>query len=258
VLNKRNICVLALGLIAGLSAFGQQSSALPAGVVPGKLPDAPSTSMLPKTTRQKFNPTLGGPYFPLTGREKFNRWARNTVSPYTFATVLMSAAWSETWDDWPTYGGGMDGFGKRFGATLADTEAGLFFKSFLLPTVLHQDPRYFAMRTGGILPRIWYAGTRVLVTRNDQGENTFNTSEVAGTLFARSLTNAYYPRRERGFSETMTATWGALLSDAGTNVLREFSPDILRVFRRHEPERLKKLEEKIPEPIHKMGTMGSE
>jgi hypothetical protein len=256
VLDSRSLCILALGLAASLSAFGQQSAVPPAGTVPGKLPDAPSASILANKTKQKATPTLGDPYFPLTASEKFTRWTKTTVSPYTFSTVLMSAAWSEAWDDWPTYGGGMPGFGKRFGATLADTEAGVFFKSFLLPTVLHQDPRYFAMRTGGILPRIWYAGTRVLVTRNDTGENTFNTSEVVGTLFVRSLTNAYYPRRDRGFPETMTATWGALLSDAGTNVLREFSPDIRRVFKKHEPEKLKKLEQKLPEPVQR--SMGKE
>jgi hypothetical protein len=96
------------------------------------------------------------------------------------------------------------------------------------------------------------------VTRNDNGENTFNTSGVVGTLFVQSLTNAYYPRHDRGFSHTMTGTWGALLSDAGTNVLREFSPDIRRVFKKHEPEKLKRLEEKIPESVQKIGGMNNE
>jgi hypothetical protein len=89
----------------------------------------------------------------------------------------------------------------------------------------------------------------VLVTRADNGSDTFNSSSLLGLLFVDGLTNAYYPRPERGFGDTMSRFGGGVLSNAETNLLREFMPDMLRIFHRHEPEKLKKLEElekKVP------------
>jgi len=146
----------------------------------------------------------------------------------------------------------MQGFGKRFGASLANTEAAGFFKVFALPAVLHQDPRYFAKRDGSVLARGVYAATRVIFTRNDNNHVTFNTSQVLGDLFIHSLNNAYYPRVDRGLSQTLNGTLGAILSDAGSNVLREFSPDIWKVFHKHEPASVKRIEERMPRSVQRI------
>ncbi len=215
------------------------------------LPNAPSAS-----TQHREGVEAGGvpptkPFVPLRPQQKVTRWVHTTYSPYTFLSTALSAGISQAADDWPTYGQGMEGYGKRYGATLADTEAGGFFKVFLLPTLLHQDPRYFRSGFERTPARAGYAVTRVLITRKDDGSNTFNTSEVLGTLFVKSLSNAYYPRRDRGFGDTMSRTASALLSDAGSNMLREFWPDIRRVFRKHEPGSLRKIEERMPKTIGK-------
>lgn len=118
----------------------------------------------------------------------------------------------------------------------------------MLSTALHQDPRYFRSRKEKTIPRAWYAVTRVLVTKSDNGRNTFNSSEFLGALFTSSLQNAYYPERDRGFEKTMGRFLGALSSDASSNLLREFWPDIRRVFRKHAPEEIRKIECRFPEP----------
>jgi hypothetical protein len=186
-------------------------------------------------------------YVALTGHQKLELFVRQTYSPYTFIGATFDAGFAQLQDDWPAYGQGMEGYGKRYGALLADREAGSLFQTFLLPTLFHQDPRYF--RQGpqkSVLPRVKYAASRVLITRADDGHNTFNTSLVLGTLLVKSLTNGYYPEPQRGFSDTMARFGTSLLSSAQTNLLREFWPDIKSIFRKHEPEKLKKLEEKIP------------
>jgi hypothetical protein len=111
---------------------------------------------------------------------------------------------------------------------------------------LHQDPRYFPAQKRGLIPRAWYAGTRVLVAKKDDGGTTFNSAEMLGALFTSSLENAYYPRHDRGFGETMSRFVGAIGSDATSNVLREFWPDIKRIFRKHAPEKIKEIEDKLP------------
>lgn len=213
---------------AAAQSDAKQPAAANQPTAPTQPPDAPSI------------------YVPLSGRGKFNLFLRRTYSPYTFASAAFGATWAQMWGQWYQYGGGMQGWGKRFGASLADTEARSFIQTFVLSTLLHQDPRYFPSQKKHLMARAWYAGTRVLVTKNDEGDNTFNESGVLGALFTSSLQNAYYPRSDRGFGDTMSRFAGAVGSDATSNMLREFWPDIKRIFRKHEPERIKKMEQKIP------------
>ncbi len=91
------------------------------------------------------------------------------------------------------------------------------------------------------ISRVWYSATRVVVTKNDSGDRTFNTSEFLGALFTSSLQNSYYPRHGRNFGDTMNRFGGALSSDAIGNLLREFTPDMKRLFRRHAPKEIQKI-----------------
>ena len=95
---------------------------------------------------------------------------------------------------------------------------------------------------------MWYSVTRVVVTKNDNGDSTFNTSEFLGALFTSSLQNAYYPRHDRNLGETMNRFAGALSSDATGDLLLEFTPDLKRFFRKHAPKKIQEIEHKLPIP----------
>lgn len=196
----------------------------------GELPQAPSS------------------YVPLSTQQKFHAFVKSTYTPYTFFSAAFDATLAQAQAQWYEYGGGMEGWGKRFGATLADTESRRFIQGFVLSTLLHQDPRYFYSTKTRPIPRLWYAATRVLVTRSDRGYNTFNSSEFLGALFTSSLQNAYYTNRDRGLDETMNRFLGALSSDASSNILREFTPDMKRMFKRHAPQKIQEIEQKLPLP----------
>jgi hypothetical protein len=187
-------------------------------------------------------------YTPLSAHCKFKIFLMSTYSPYTFLSAGFQATLDQAQGQWPHYGGGMQGWGKRFGATLADTESRRFIQTFALSAILHQDPRYFPSYKRMIISRAWYAATRVVITRKDSGDNTFNTSEFLGTLFASALQNSYYPRHDRNLAETMNRFSGALSSDAIGNLLREFTPDMKRLFRKHAPQKILRIEEKLPIP----------
>jgi len=180
---------------------------------------------------------------PLTARQKFDVFTRSTYSPYTFVSTVFNAAMAQANDDWYSYGGGMKGYGKRFGASLANTESGVLFGTFLYPTIFRQDPRYLSEYRGPALHRVAFAASRVLITKNDAGSQTFNSSHVLAAFTASTLANAYYPREDRSVGDTMVRAGGSLMNDAITNVLREFWPDIRRKLLRHEPERIKRIEE---------------
>jgi len=187
-------------------------------------------------------------YTPLSSRCKFNLFVEQTHSPYTFVSAGFQATLDQAEGQWPHYGGGMQGWAKRFGATLADTESRRFIQTFALSTILHQDPRYFPSHQRTFIARTWYSTTRVVVTRNDNGDSTFNTSEFLGAAATSALQNAYYPRHDRSFGDTMNRLSGALISDAIGDLQREFTPDMKRLFRRHAPKKILQIEEKLPLP----------
>ena len=207
------------------------------------------TFVQPPANATEAAPTIGTlDYTPLSTRCKFNLFLKQTHSPSTFVSAAFQATLDQAQGQWPHYGGGMPGWGKRFGATLADTESRRFIQTVALSTILHQDPRYFPSRKRSLVSRSWYAVTRVVITRNDSGDNAFNTSEFLGTLFTSSLQNAYYPRHDRTFGDTMNRFAGALSSDAIGDLQHEFVPDIKRLFRKHAPKEILKIEEKLPIP----------
>jgi hypothetical protein len=187
-------------------------------------------------------------YIPLSSHCKFNLFLKQTYSPYTFVSAGFQATWAQAMGQWPHYGGGTQGWAKRLGATLADTESRRFIQSFALATILHQDPRFFPSHKKTFISRVWYSATRVVITKDDHGDSTFNSSEFLGALFASSLQNAYYPRHDRTFGDTMNRFGGALSSDAISNLIREFAPDMKRLFRKHAPKKILRIEEKLPIP----------
>lgn len=257
------LCALALGAVTA----AQQPPAIARPENPSPhcttncvaLPDAPSSTEPAAPPEPKpapyslVGPVVSAPYVALSAKQKFGIFVHHTYSPYTFVSAALNATWAQMIGDLPGYGGGMQGWGKRFGANIAATETRSFTNSFLFPTITHEDPRYFPMHKGKVLDRIWYAGTRVLITRKDTGGRTLNYSELLGTAASLAISNAYLPERNRGAWETFNRYYGAIGSDAGSLVLEEFWPDIQRFLARHEPRRLRhvqqKVEDKIPTPL---------
>ncbi len=198
----------------------------------------------PQDSGAQPSPPPPPPNQQLSKREKFNVFVRHTYSPYTFGGAVFDAGMAQATGAWHSYGGGMEGYGKRYGASLANQESGVFFGWFLYPTLFHQDPRYPYRGTGGFFDRAGYAMSRVLITRGDSGRQQFNYSHVSATFTAAGLANTYYPRNLRTFGNTMGNAGMGLVSDAGMNLLREFWPDMRKKFRKHAPDRIKRLEEK--------------
>jgi len=125
---------------------------------------------------------------------------------------------------------------------LADSESGIFFGRFLFPVLYKQDPRYFRMHKGNVIKRFLYAASRVAVTRNDSGESAANFSNISGTLAAATLSNAYYPREKRGIARTFVRSGNGIISEAETNLFKEFWPDISRKFLPHRIQEMRPIQ----------------
>jgi hypothetical protein len=164
----------------------------------------------------------------LTPRQKFHLFFRNTFEPITVVSAGFNAGLDQAEDTDPTYGQGAEGYGKRFGAELADRTSSDFFRTFLFPVIFHQDPRYYRMGHGTRGARLGNALTHVFVARTDSGKKTFNFSEWMGTAASVALGNTYHPGNERGLRPAGQRIAVSVGTDVGFDLLREFWPELIR------------------------------
>jgi len=140
---------------------------------------------------------------PLSAGQKFRLALRTSIDPVSIAIPAFIAGTEQSEDTFNGYGQGAQGFAKRFGASYADSVSSAFFAGAILPSLLHQDPRYFYKGTGSIMSRAFYAISTVVICKGDNGRWQPNYSNVFGNLASASLSNAYYPTNNRGVQLTI-------------------------------------------------------
>lgn len=164
---------------------------------------------------------------PLTPHEKLLEMLRDVYDPMGLALGGVETLLEHSSTGFCGYGPGLGGFGKCYGAALVDANTSGFIGDYLLPVWFHQDPRYFRLGQGSGATRIFYALSRVFVTRSDRGGGTVvDSSALLGTLAAAVLSNVYYPRTDRGVGLTMSRIGFDLGGTAIFNLGAEFWPDI--------------------------------
>src|ERR1700692_2828841 len=85
----------------------------------------------------------GGHVPPLTAKQKFQVVFRGSFDPVIYPWYGFLSAISQAENSEPGYGQGWGGYGKRYGAAFADGTIENFITGAILPSVLHEDPRYF-------------------------------------------------------------------------------------------------------------------
>lgn len=175
-----------------------------------------------------FKVDYGKGFQPLSRKEKFDEWAKAEYDPLGLAAGAVEAATLEhsSADGFCGYGHGWGGYGECFGSLQLDATDSSFIGDFLLPVLMHQDPRYFRLGEGSVGRRVGYAISRVFVTYNDSGHTVFFTSALSGTVIAAGLSNLYYPAQDVNASHTVSRIAIDLGNTALYNLAAEFWPDI--------------------------------
>jgi hypothetical protein len=167
---------------------------------------------------------------PLTPKQKFGLFVKGTLDPFPAMVYLVQAGFSQARDTHSGYGQGAAGYGKRFGAALADGTSARFFSTYALPSLLHQDPRYFRKGEGSAWSRVGYSISRGFVTRADSGRPQANWSNILGKFAGAGLSNLYYPEADRGGELTLSRVAISLGYQTLGNLAIEFWPEIHRKF----------------------------
>lgn len=159
---------------------------------------------------------------PMTPKLKYHLALRSTFDPFSFFTDAAIAGAEQYHDTYPGYGPGWEGYGKRFGATLADSFDSRFLGNAVLPSLFHQDPRYFYRGKGGFARRLGWALAETLMCRGDQGGQEVAWSRIAGSFAAAGISNLYHAPGDRSAGVTMRDGLVILGGNAAENVLVEF------------------------------------
>jgi hypothetical protein len=165
---------------------------------------------------------------PLTTKLKFKLALRADTDPVTFIGVAFLAGIDQAANT-PDYVLGAKGYGQRFGAIYAGGFTDIMFGGAILPSLLHQDPRYYYQGTGTNRSRALHAIASPFVCKGDNGRRQPNYSTIGGDLVSASISNAYYPATNRGaglvFSNVLINTAEREVADLVQEfVLRKFTP----------------------------------
>jgi len=173
-------------------------------------------------------------YLPPQGfKEKFWLATQDSFDYSSFIYEGMLAGVAMAGKSEPSFGQGASGYGNYFAHTFADGTIENYMVEAVVPTLTKEDPRYYTLGKGGFFKRTGYAVSRLLVTRKDSGDRTFNISEVVGAGAAAGISNSYYPAETNVWVKTYQRWLSQMAQDAVSNIAKEFWPDINRALFRN-------------------------
>ncbi len=233
----------AICCLASAISFAQETQ-------PGPPPDAPSAAAQAKTAPQGNNPLQGGVAFvqllqrksvvfpdiatsrgPLSAWEKFKLASNDSVSLSTISAALIGAGYRQAVDSPAGYGQGGAGYGKRLGSGMARAASDNLFGTFLISSVLHDDPRFYVKKHLTFKQAVKYSAARLVITRSDSGDRAVNYAGLLGPLAAEALANTYYPEGSRSVGDAFARYGGDLAWKFGGNLTRQYWPKINRKLR---------------------------
>jgi hypothetical protein len=183
----------------------------------------------------RTSPTLTD-YQPLTAKQKFRVAADDGFDRGTFVLAALFAVDAQLTRSAPSFGHGIRAYPHYFGAALSDFIVADVMTEGLYPALLRQDPRYFRKGTGSGLARLGYAVGQIVWTHTDAGGAQINLSEIVGNATAVGIGNAYYPDN-RTLSNNLSKLGIQIGVDLAANILKEFAPDLDRLFSRPPPSK---------------------
>ena len=183
-----------------------------------------------------FNVSYRSDAVSMTAGQKMKLAFRSSTDPVAFAAAFVVAGYREALDDDPGFGWGAEGYGKRSGAAYLDAFDGGIIGNGILPSILHQDPRYFRLGHGTTTHRLLYAlATNVICKHDNTHKWEPNYSNVGGNIIAGAISNLYYPSSESGIGETFSNGFVVTAEGGIGSVFQEFWPDISRKFLHRDP-----------------------
>jgi hypothetical protein len=228
-----------------LASSSSADSALPDAPVPASQagqapPPAQSTATTPKDPQQTKRILGVMPNFrsvsadtklpPQSAKDKFIAAGHDTFDYSSFLLAGAQAGFAMNGKSYPEFHQGVAGYARYYWHTLADTADENFMVGGIGPVLFHEDNRFYTLGHGSIGHRAFYAATRVLITRKDDGDNGFNYSEIIGSGASAGVSSLYYPTKYRTWTKVGQKWLTSDIIDGASFTFKEFWPDINHKF----------------------------
>ena len=165
---------------------------------------------------------------PLTSEQKGYLAIHNLTTPANLLTIVAVSGFTIGIDSHTAYGPGWKGFGKNVGVSFLQDATGEFFGAYLIPSIAHQDPRYYRMPKATIPRRFFHAVSRTFVANSDEGALMPNYATLLGYPIGAELGNLYVPGIHSDAASTMARIATGLATDPINNLITEFLPDVAK------------------------------
>ncbi|HMD21985.1 MAG TPA: hypothetical protein VKH40_16795 [Alloacidobacterium sp.] len=165
---------------------------------------------------------------PMTPKQKAILAGKDVIDPFNLLTIGGTSAISVATDSHSAYGPGMEGWAKLSGVSITQDMTNEFFGTFLIPSIMHQDPHYHRFPNASYKRRIAHCIYQVVWTQGDDGKGMFNYANVVGGIFEEAIGDAYVPYRDTGWAAASARYGTALATDPINNFITEFVPDLAR------------------------------
>jgi hypothetical protein len=165
---------------------------------------------------------------PLKPKEKLWLAVRNMVDPFNALTIVGEAGISVGSDADSVYGPGMPGFARYVGVSYTQDISGEFICTFLIPSIVGQDPHYHRMPNGSIARRAGHAILQVVWTQGDNGKGMLNYGDIVGAAATDEIGNLYVPGRATNLPASAERYATGLATAPIDNFVSEFLPDVAR------------------------------
>ncbi len=161
-------------------------------------------------------------------------------SSFIFLTVTSLSA--EGIDEHPVLGKGIPGLWAYTWRGFLDKTDNTYLSAWLLPSLIHEDTRFYALGTGHSIPiRALYVISRQAVAKTYGGRQTPNIAGLGGKVLTQEVSRLYYPSSATTFSVLATKFAYSAMRDIAITSIREFYPDAAAHFVRKHREKVARL-----------------
>jgi hypothetical protein len=160
----------------------------------------------------------------------------------SFIFLGLTSLTAEGLNSHPVLGKGVDGFYAYTWRGFLDKTDGTYLSAWLLPSLLREDTRYYALGDGHtVIRRALYVISREAVTRTYGGSQTPNIAGLGGKVLTQVISRYYYPPGTTDFSVLATKFGYSIMREVAFTSIREFYPDIAAHYIRKHREKAARL-----------------
>ena len=163
----------------------------------------------------------------------------------SFVFLAITSLSAEGINSHPDFGKGPEGFYDYTWRGFIDKTDNTYLSAWLLPSLLHEDTRYYALGHGSVLERSLYVISRQAVARTYGGRQTPNFAGLGGKVLTQVVSRYYYPPSATSFSALATKFGYSSMRDIGITAIREFYPEVAAHYVRKHREHVLKLQQQL-------------